>query len=339
MKNILVIRNDKIGDFMLAWPAFALLKKSMPNSQIVALVPEYTKALAVNCPWIDEVIVDIKNKKDKHSKAELIKQIKAYDFDYSICLFSNMYNASLAWRCKIPQRFAPATKICQLLYNHTLRQKRSQSKKSESQYNVDLIIYFLTFVNRQPLPIAPPYFSFSETETQSQKTELSLALKADQKKKWCFIHPGTGGSSTTLSIEQWLSLLKGLSTIENLAFIITAGPGEEDYASQLHAKLIHNNIDGHLYISKQGLMKFSCSIGCADLFISGSTGPLHIAGALDIPTIGFYPSKQSSTALRWRPINSIDKHLPFSFKEQSLQNNVIDLQQVITAIKNWSAWR
>ena len=28
MKNVLVIRNDKLGDFMLAWPSFAMLKAS-----------------------------------------------------------------------------------------------------------------------------------------------------------------------------------------------------------------------------------------------------------------------------------------------------------------------
>ena len=28
MEKILVIRNDKLGDFMQAWPAFAMLKAS-----------------------------------------------------------------------------------------------------------------------------------------------------------------------------------------------------------------------------------------------------------------------------------------------------------------------
>jgi ADP-heptose:LPS heptosyltransferase len=339
MKKILVIRNDKIGDFMLAWPAIALLKKSMPNSHIAALVPEYTKELAENCPWIDNIIVDIKNKKDKQSKAKLVKQIKDYGFDYSICLFSNMHNASVVWKSKIPHRFAPATKICQLLYNHTLRQKRSLSKKSECQYNIDLVLYFLSSLNQQAVDLTAPYLSFSEPELKNQQTELSNSLKINQHKKWCFVHPGTGGSSSTLSIEQWLIFLKGLSENKYLAFIITAGPGEEAYAGQLHTKLIENKIDAYLYISSKGLMSFCCSIACADLFIAGSTGPLHIAGALDVPTVGFFPSKQSSTALRWRPINSSGNHLAFSFEEQREQNNIIDLQQVIAEIKSWPAWQ
>ena len=61
-KKILVIRNDKLGDFMLAWPAFSLLKKQYPDAEITALVPEYTAPLAEQCEWIDKVLIDKKEK-------------------------------------------------------------------------------------------------------------------------------------------------------------------------------------------------------------------------------------------------------------------------------------
>ena len=38
MQRILVVRNDKIGDFMLAWPSFAMLKASC-DCHVTALVP------------------------------------------------------------------------------------------------------------------------------------------------------------------------------------------------------------------------------------------------------------------------------------------------------------
>ena len=49
MQRILVVRNDKIGDFMLAWPSFAMLKASC-DCHITALVPSYTAPLAELCP-------------------------------------------------------------------------------------------------------------------------------------------------------------------------------------------------------------------------------------------------------------------------------------------------
>ena len=49
MKRILVVRNDKIGDFMLAWPSFAMLKRSM-ECHVTALVPAYTAPLGPPLP-------------------------------------------------------------------------------------------------------------------------------------------------------------------------------------------------------------------------------------------------------------------------------------------------
>lgn len=60
MEKILVIRNDKLGDFMQAWPAFAMLKASNPKLKLTALVPSYTASLAEICPFIDHVIIDSK---------------------------------------------------------------------------------------------------------------------------------------------------------------------------------------------------------------------------------------------------------------------------------------
>lgn len=48
------------------------------------------------------------------------------------------------------------------------------------------------------------------------------------------------------------------------------------------------------------------------MLIAGSTGPLHIAGCLDIATAGFYPAKRSATPLRWQTCNRAEKRLAFS---------------------------
>jgi ADP-heptose:LPS heptosyltransferase len=57
---------------------------------------------------------------------------------------------------------------------------------------------------------------------------------------------------------------------------------------------------------------FARCLQYADVFISGSTGPLHIAGALDCRTAAFYPRRRSASALRWQTTNSPDRRLAFS---------------------------
>lgn len=64
--------------------------------------------------------------------------------------------------------------------------------------------------------------------------------------------------------------------------------------------------------SRDGLRRFAQHIQFADVFISGSTGPLHIAGALDRPTAAFYTRRRSATSLRWQTLNSEGRRLAFS---------------------------
>ncbi len=94
---------------MLAWPSFAMLKASLPDCHITALVPKYTAALAELCPWIDAVIIDPGQQADKAQHKQLVQTVKAQQFDASINLFSTMYNALLVWKARIPYRLAPAT--------------------------------------------------------------------------------------------------------------------------------------------------------------------------------------------------------------------------------------
>ena len=58
INRVLVVRNDKLGDFMLAWPALALIKDHLADNELHVLVPEYTREIAGLCPSVDRVIVD-----------------------------------------------------------------------------------------------------------------------------------------------------------------------------------------------------------------------------------------------------------------------------------------
>ncbi|MGL5334965.1 MAG: glycosyltransferase family 9 protein, partial [Enterovibrio sp.] len=312
MKRLLVIRNDKIGDFMLAWPAFAMLKKSMPDAEITALVPSYTQELAKMCPYIDQVLVDCGKSAEKEQKKHLQQQLDAIGFDASICYFSNGYNAKLVWRAGIPVRFAPATKLSQFLYNHRVVQRRSRSEKSEAEYNLDLTRAFLAHEKVAVVEPQAPFLSIKKNKLTAQRAKLAHFLALDEQKPWLFVHAGSGGSANNLSTRQYADFIKALDLTTHWQVVVTAGPGEAQLAQELRDCLMAEDIAAVVYDKNEGLEDFTTSIACASAFVAGSTGPLHIAAALDVPTIGFFPAKRSACALRWQPINSENKHLSFS---------------------------
>ena len=318
--KVLVVRNDKLGDFMLAYPSFALLKVSVPGAKVLALVPEYTREMAELCPWIDGVVVD-----SGEGTLELGRVLRGERFDAVVALYSTSRVGIASRVAGIRHRFAPATKIAQIFFNHRFKQRRSLSEKPEFEYNLDLVREYLRNegVEIGELP-APPYLHFAANETAALEEVFRLEHGIDQDSKLVLVHPGSGGSSRNLSLEQYAELAAALRSAAGHAVVICAGPGEVERARSLSSMM--EGTRHVIYFSEQGLKRFAQHIQFADVFISGSTGPLHIAGALDRPTAAFYSGRRSATALRWRTLNSPERRLAFSASAEAEDLSGIDVK-------------
>lgn len=307
IRKIIVVRNDKLGDFTLALPAFALLKQRLPELEVCALVPSYTRELATLSPWIDRVLID----PGRHRELELWRQVRHERFDAAITLFSTTRVGAALKAAGIPYRLAPATKAAQFFYNHRLVQRRSRSVKPEFEYNLDLVRQFLADHGLPPEPNTPqrPYLHNDPAATSRVEQGFRTLYDIPPHKLLVFLHPGSGGSANNLSLDQYAQLAKQLRSARGHVVVISSGPGEEALGKRLSQMLM--DVPHIHYISQAGLAKFVQTLAFCDVFISGSTGPLHLAGALDRPTVGFYPKRRSSTPLRWQTLNSDERRLAY----------------------------
>lgn len=332
-KKILVVRNDKLGDFMLSFPALGLLKASLPEARVYAMVPEYTRDMAEACGWIDEVLIDKWQNKGAWANLQLCKLLRQHQFDAIITLYSTTRIGFCAFTARIPYRLAPATKLAQLFYNHRLVQRRSRSEKPEHAYNSDLV---RCFCRDHKLSLAsspqPPLLQFEPASIRILRAEFCNRYRIPPDKLLIFVHPGSGGSARNLSTEQYAELARRLRSTQGHTIVISAGPGEYDNAHRLSTLLA--NTAHVVYESREGLQRFAEHIQFADLFIGGSTGPIHVAGALDRPTAAFYPRRRSATSLRWQTINSPERRLAFSPPEgaEAEDMNKIDISEVARKI-------
>ena len=328
--KILVIRNDKLGDFMLAWPALALLRASLPQAHIAVLVPAYTAPLADICPLVNEVIIDPKEQGDWRNSRALAKLLRPHRFDAVITLFSRFDTGLAVWSAGIGYRLAPATKLAQVFYNHRLKQRRSESAKPEYEYNLDLVRVFLHDhgFNSAPPP-APPYLRFDEHAIRDLEQQFRQTHGIAAGRRLIFVHPGHGGSASNLSLEQYAELTRHLQSRNGHHVVLTAGPGEESRSQALSGLL--TGVPHCLYSSREGLVKFAMHLQFCDVFISGSTGPLHVAAALDRRTAAFYPRRRSSTALRWQTVNAADRRLVFMPPANSEESDMTEIDVVSAA--------
>jgi ADP-heptose:LPS heptosyltransferase len=318
--KILLVRNDRLGDFMLAYPTFLLLKRSLPRASIHALVPAYTSEMAECCEGVDAVVLDPGPEAAWSEQLALQRRIRRERYDALITLHSTMRVGMLTHLAGIPYRVAPASKLAQVFYNKRVVQRRSSSARPEHAYNLELGRRFLADFDVVPLLPKPPYLHFPDRPVAALRERFCGVNGVPTADRLVFLHPRSGGSAGNLSVEQYAALARSLRSERPFTLVITAGPGEEGAAELLSALLGDQRHVVHR--SREGLRSFAMHLQFADLFISGSTGPLHVAGALDRPTAAFYTRRRSATALRWQTLNSPERRLAFSPPESAAEEDM-----------------
>ena len=75
------------------------------------------------------------------------------------------------------------------------------------------------------------------------------------------------------------------------------------------------------------------------LFVSNSTGPIHIAGALNRKIIGFYPNSAPMNAVRWKPLSNQAVIIsPETGDDMRTINNKLAAEAVDELLRKWFIW-
>lgn len=293
--NILVVRNDKLGDFITALPTLYVLKHYNPSNRIIALVAPLNRRLAETCDFIDEVIVD-----SGEDILELSFKIKQARIDASITLFSNTRVALAQWIARIPIRIAPATKIAQIFYNRRIKQRRSEVKMGEFEYNLELTKALFPDIS---LDFPKPLLAFSG----SAEAYGAFCAEYEVSKPVVAFHPGFGGSSdANWRLDEYLELVRLVEADERFDVVMTFGPDEEKLYKEAKELLGESRVK--LYRSVGSVVDFAKILSGMKLFISTSTGTYHLASAVGCETFTFFADTLFASASRWKSIGEHQSH-------------------------------
>ncbi len=288
--NILVVRTDKLGDFITALPTMAVLKEDNPYNKIIACVAPLNKELALGCGFIDEVIVD----DGKSSFLPFVKKLRAAKIDASITLFSNTRVALAQFLARIPIRIAPATKIAQIFYTHRVKQRRSQVKMAEFEYNLELTKTLFPDIN---LEYKKPLLEFSD----SHDVYAKFCKEYDVTKEIIAFHVGFGGSSdANWNLDEYEILVREVLKADKYQVVLTFGPDESALCENMQERLKNEKVI--FYISKEGIVNFAKLISRFKLFVSTSTGTYHLASLVGCPTLTFFADSLFASSARWKSV-------------------------------------
>lgn len=296
--NILVVRTDKLGDFITALPAMYVLKHYDDANKIIACVAPLNEVLALSCDFIDEVIVD----DGKSSVFEFSKKLQDAKIDASLTLFSNTRVAIAQFLARIPNRIAPATKIAQIFYTKRIKQRRSEVKMAEFEYNLELAKALFPDID---LEYKKPLLEFKD----AQKIYEVFCANNDIEKEVIAFHVGFGGSSdANWNLDEYEILIREVLKNGKYQVVLTFGPDELELYENMQNRLMGKNVV--FYLSLDGLIYFAKLISNFKLFVSTSTGTYHLASLVGTPTITFFADTLFASSKRWKGVG-----------DERLQNN------------------
>lgn len=294
-ENLLIIRTDRIGDVILSLPLAAEVKKKYPGCKVTFLVREYTRSLVAGNRNIDEIML-LKMSGSKILISDNIRELRKRNFDSALMVYPTFLLSMIVFFSGIRIRIGTGYRWYSFLFNLKVYEHRKYALKHELEYNLSLLSVLGV---ESTGGIGKVDFSLKLSDENRERASAILAengVKAG--KRMIIIHPGSGGSAVDLPAAKFRELI-GLISAGTDCEIILTGSGEEwSKCSDLMVNKRVKNLAG-----KFDLAELVEVIGMSSVFISNSTGPLHIAAALNKYVIGFYPKVQVCSARRWGPYN------------------------------------
>ena len=104
--RILLVRTDRIGDTLLTLPAVTALRQTFPDAFIAFLCQPYTEPMVRRINGLDQVLTyENEGKHQGFQGLELLsKELRSYQFDFSVVFFPRASLIWALWRSGIPRR-------------------------------------------------------------------------------------------------------------------------------------------------------------------------------------------------------------------------------------------
>lgn len=276
--RILICRLSAIGDCVLTMPMLCALRQRFPNGHIAWAVERAGGMLLEGHPCVDEVIVVPKGwLKSPRVVWQLRARLRKTRFDIALDPQSLTKSAVLAWLSGAKRRIGfcpPRGRELSLWLNREL-------VAAEHSHIVDAQLDLL-----KPLGIESPRVQFRlpiapQAEAQVDAVIQQMHLGCD----FVAINPGAGWDSKLWPAERFGRVARALGERYELpSLVVWSGDRERAWAETIVARS-----GGRAVMSPPtSLPELAALLRRARMYLGSDTGPLHIAAAVDTPSVALF---------------------------------------------------
>ena len=266
--KILIELPTWLGDCVMATPAIENIVNFYNDAQITFIGSFVSiEALKSHTKAVKTIVLD-----------------KKYTYLYKISRDLGNFDAFFSFRSSIRSKF--------LIFLISAKKKYQFDKnKYQNRHQVEK---YNDFVNDS-----------LNTNFPAGKLSLSTINHQPSTNKTVGLNPGASyGSAKRWYPQEFAKVAKELSSKYDI--IIFGGPSETDIASDIEQALVDSSVKNYKNLAgNTTITELINKISSLDLFITGDSGPMHIAAAFQIPTVAIFgPTKDKETS-QWMNKKSI----------------------------------
>ncbi len=285
-----------MGDILFSFPFIRAIRKTFPDTYIeCVVVPRYVDLL-INNPWINDVhaLSDDNNLSSIPEKIAFIRMIKKEKYDTCFFLKTSRIKAVMAALSGIPERIGFAGKEAPLTKKVEIPAGRL--------HRADQILALAGAVGVTQADGTYEYF-FSEEDEERAGTVLHEA--GGGIRRMVAINPGGNWEAKRWPVRNFIKLSRGiLNRFDDVEIMITGSKKDVRLAQDMVSEIRDPRC--YTLAGKTGLNELAALFKKCALVVSADSGPLHLASATGVTTIGLFgPTSYKITGPRGRGENII----------------------------------
>lgn len=292
-RKILITKLNRLGDTVAFLPTLKSIREGWPGSQLTLMTTNIGKELIEDSNIVDELwVANINEIKTFRGFVRWRKIIRRARFHIAIASSdSSSFVPLLFYLSLIPVRVGFTNPRLSLLFN---RRIPFSSDITHSELNLKVAkVLGLSFENYHPYP--------NIVINEKDKTEINKKIP---NIPLVVLHIGSNRPSRRWFIDRYAEVTQFLANKYAIKTVCVGGSEEKNMVAALR-KIIG---DKHIIdlCCDTNVKQLIYVITLAKLFIGHSSGPLHIAYMLGVPTISLWGA--SSLAI-WGPVFDKEKHI------------------------------
>jgi len=277
INKIAIFQTSFIGDSVLTTPLVQKTAKLFPDAKILVITRPQTDDIFRPMKEVDEIILNDKKGWNKIAGVwKTAQAIKKAGVDILLVPHRSFRSALIAWLSGVPIRIGFTSSEGWFLYTKTVP---FNWMVHDVERNLSLL-HGIVKENFKAEKLNMRYAPSAEENVARLMKDFNL-----EGKTLIGIHPGSAWATKCWPAENYVELISRIQTELKLQAVIVGGRSDADLGEK-----ICQLSNGHCasLCGKTSLSDLMALMGHFKLFITNDSGPMHIATAFGVPTLGIF---------------------------------------------------